>query len=276
MMRGHAYKRGATWTVVYDEPSPDGRRRQRSKGGFPTQKAAQRFLTDQLSRIGGGTYVEPARTTVADWCEQWLGAQGSRLRPSTWESYRDVLRGRVVPELGHIPLQSLTAAQIDQLYVRLLAQGRSDGKGGLSARSVRYTHTILRRALGDAVRKRLLVRNPTDAADPPSASEAKAPTMRRGTRARSRGSSSAPPTTGSPPRGGSPRAPGCGAARFSACTGVTWISTRAVRPSCRPLWPAKGHRDCRSRRAAVAAPSLSMPERSARYARTARHKLASS
>jgi integrase len=177
-MRGHAYKRGASWTAVYDEPSPDGKRRQRSKGGFPTQKAAQRFLTDQLSRIGGGTYVEPARTTVGDWCEQWLDVQSSRLRPSTWESYRDVLRGRVVPELGHIPLQSLTAAQIDRLYAHLLSRGRSDGRGGLSARSVRYTHTILRRALSDAMRKSLLVRNPTDAADPPSASEAKAPTMR--------------------------------------------------------------------------------------------------
>jgi hypothetical protein len=35
-MRGHAYKRGASWTIVYDEPSPDGKRRQRTKGGFAT------------------------------------------------------------------------------------------------------------------------------------------------------------------------------------------------------------------------------------------------
>ena len=177
-MRGHAYKRGSTWTVIYDEPSPNGKRRQRSKGGFATRREAQRFLTDALAHIDGRTYVEPARTTLGDWCEQWLDVQHSRLRPSTCDSYHDVLHGRVLPELGHVPLQSLTAARIDQLYARLLAEGRSDGTGGLSARSVRYTHTILRRVLSDAVRKNLLTRNPTDAADPPSASEAKAPTMR--------------------------------------------------------------------------------------------------
>ncbi len=67
---------------------------------------------------------------------------------------------------------------MDALYAKLLREGRSDGKGGLSARSVRYTHTVLRRAFKDAVRKQLIPRDPTDAADPPSASAAKAPTMR--------------------------------------------------------------------------------------------------
>jgi len=41
---------------------------------------------------------------------------------------------------------------------------------GLSARSVRYVHTILHRALKDAVRWGRLVRNPCEAADPPRAS----------------------------------------------------------------------------------------------------------
>ena len=34
-MRGHVHKRGTTWTVVYDEGRDEnGRRQQRSKGGF--------------------------------------------------------------------------------------------------------------------------------------------------------------------------------------------------------------------------------------------------
>jgi hypothetical protein len=38
-MRGHAYKRGSTWTVVFDEQADEnGRRHQRSKGGFATRK----------------------------------------------------------------------------------------------------------------------------------------------------------------------------------------------------------------------------------------------
>jgi hypothetical protein len=45
-MRGHIHKRGSTWTVVYDETAgEEGKRRQRSKGGFATKRDAQRFLT---------------------------------------------------------------------------------------------------------------------------------------------------------------------------------------------------------------------------------------
>lgn len=70
------------------------------------------------------------------------------------------------------------ATRSSYLYARLLRNGRCDGTGGLSARIVRYTHTIIRRALADAVRKGLVARNVADLADPPSLSEAKAPTMR--------------------------------------------------------------------------------------------------
>jgi integrase len=53
-----------------------------------------------------------------------------------------------------------------------------DGKGGLAPRTVRYIHTVLRRAFEDAVRRRNLAINPVDLADAPSASAAKAPEMK--------------------------------------------------------------------------------------------------
>ena len=54
---------------------------------------------------------------------------------------------------------------------------RNGGRGGkgLSARSVRYLHSIIHVALGDALRWGLVVRNVSDAATPPSHSAAKAP-----------------------------------------------------------------------------------------------------
>lgn len=56
-------------------------------------------------------------------------------------------------------------------------EGRVDGKGGLSARTVRYVHTIIHSALGAAVRDGLLLTNPADKADPPSAKQAASPEM---------------------------------------------------------------------------------------------------
>ena len=65
-----------------------------------------------------------------------------------------------VPGLGRSPFTALEAS------------GRADGQGGLSARTVRYVYTILRWALGDAVKQGRLSVNPTDRSTPPSPSEA--------------------------------------------------------------------------------------------------------
>jgi hypothetical protein len=60
---------------------------------------------------------------------------------------------------------------------QLEASGRADGAGGLSARTVRYVFTILRAALGDAVRQGRVAVNPTDRSTAPRPSEARPPEM---------------------------------------------------------------------------------------------------
>jgi integrase len=55
---------------------------------------------------------------------------------------------------------------------------RTGPAAGLSPRTVRYLATIVHGVLGQAVKDGLLARNPTDAAMPPTAREAKAPEMR--------------------------------------------------------------------------------------------------
>jgi integrase len=66
---------------------------------------------------------------------------------------------------------------LDGLYARLITSGRRDGAGGLSLRTVRYIHTIMRKALGDADRKGLVQRNVARYASPPAHSATRAPEM---------------------------------------------------------------------------------------------------
>lgn len=54
---------------------------------------------------------------------------------------------------------------------------RGDGNGGLSARTVRYIHTIVHAAFRAAVRDGRLATNPADKAVPPSARQAASPEM---------------------------------------------------------------------------------------------------
>ncbi|MGZ6977429.1 MAG: Arm DNA-binding domain-containing protein, partial [Acidimicrobiia bacterium] len=68
-MRGHVHKRGKTWTYVLDcgrDPAT-GRRRQRTKGGFRTRKAAEDALSIALTSMNDGTYIAPDPQTVAEW-----------------------------------------------------------------------------------------------------------------------------------------------------------------------------------------------------------------
>ena len=171
--------RSGSWWFVVDLPrGPKGERRQARRRGFPTRKAAQEALDRLRVSAREGTFVEPTKITLATWLDRWCeGLVTAGRSPATIESYRRQLETHVVPHLGGLRLSALSAADLDALYARLLAGGRRDGRGGLSPRTVRYVHTIVSKSLSDAVRKRLLVRNPASDADPPSANSAAAPEM---------------------------------------------------------------------------------------------------
>jgi integrase len=98
---------------------------------------------------------------------EWLESARSNTRPSTWATYETLTEKHIVPSLGQIPLQRLTAARLDAFYGELLSSGRRSGKGGLSPRTVGHVHGVIRLALSQAVRWQLLIRNVADDANPP-------------------------------------------------------------------------------------------------------------
>jgi integrase len=169
-MRGSVRKRGSTYTWYLDVPDPvTGKRRQRSRGGYRTKKACQAALNDALAALRAGTFVETSRRTLASYLvDEWLPAmQPPRVRPSTWLSYQRSLERHVIPALGELELQRLAPAVLMAFYRSLLTAGRLDGRGGLSAKSVKNIHGALHVALGDAVRWGYVARNAADATDPP-------------------------------------------------------------------------------------------------------------
>ena len=70
--------------------------------------------------------------------------------------------------LGKVPLQALTPLQIEKFYAELLRDGARLGKP-LSAKTVRNSHVVLRKALADAERLGLVYRNAAASARPPTA-----------------------------------------------------------------------------------------------------------
>jgi integrase len=167
-MRGAIVKRGKSWSyVLYLGRAQNGKKRQKWVGGFRTRRDAEEGLTQSLDRVRTGTWADPGRITVAEYLEQWLDGIRPSLRPKTAASYEDALRGWVIPRVGSIRLVGLTAPRLRALYGELLDSGRRSGSGGLSPRSVQYTHSILSHALKDSVDHGLLVRNPAALVKPP-------------------------------------------------------------------------------------------------------------
>ncbi|MGH9032945.1 MAG: tyrosine-type recombinase/integrase [Acidimicrobiia bacterium] len=167
MARGSVSKRGSTWTIVLDVgPDPvTGRRRQKSKGGFRTRKAAEAGLRELSASVDAGQFVERSTKTVGEYLDEWLEVVQPRLRPTTWNSYRQSV-AHIKGRIGAVPLQSLAPLEVENLYKQLLATSGRQGRL-LSSKTVRGIHVVLRKALADAERLGLVARNAAAAAKPP-------------------------------------------------------------------------------------------------------------
>jgi integrase len=168
-------KAGPRYLIKYGFLRQDGSKAVALKRGYPTRKAAGEGLRKELGNVDRGTHVAPNKVTVGEHMATWL--DGLRKEPSTVASYRKNVRLHVEPHIGALRLEQLTGTRLTKLYHQLEQSGRVDGNGGLSARTVRYVHTIIHAGLGAAVRDGLLAVNPADKADPPSAKAAASPEM---------------------------------------------------------------------------------------------------
>ncbi len=175
-MRGGIQKKGKNYyAVVYDGIDPGtGRKRRRWVPAGPRRGDAERLLADLIRRKYEGEPVPTEKLTVAEYLtERWLPIQKSRLRTSTYDSYRRNIDLHVVPALGRRPLAKITPDDLDLFYATLLTEGRRQAGGtsrGLATKTVRNIHLMLSKAFSDAARKGMVVRNVVALADAPSAS----------------------------------------------------------------------------------------------------------
>jgi len=182
-MRGHIRKRGNSWAIVIDLPKDPqtGKRRQQWHYTHGTKKDAERTLRELLYSLERGICIRPQRLTMGEYLHQWLdGYVKTNCSTRTLDGYHTIIRCHLVPALGMIPLAQLQPQHIQQYYAQALLDGRADGKGALSARSVLHIHRVLSQALNYAVRQGLLIRNIAELVDPPRARKPKLRTLTSG------------------------------------------------------------------------------------------------
>ncbi len=172
-MRGYTAKKGSRYyAVIYEGADPaTGKERRRWYSAGPRKADAERMVTELVKRKNDGEYRPPDRITVGSYLtDKWLPTKRAQLRPSTFDSYRRTIDLHVIPAIGRIALQRLTAEDLDGLYAKL-AEGIG-GRRGLAPKTIHSIHEMLHKALSDAERKGSVVRNVAALTDPPKLSSA--------------------------------------------------------------------------------------------------------
>jgi integrase len=166
MARGSVRRHDNGWGYRVDlGPDPaTGKRRQVAKQGFRTKREAEQAAQAVLKAAAEGAVTNRTHRTVGEYLDEWLQMQRDRLRPTTHHSYAMAVN-RIKSGLGSAKLQSLTPLQVERFYRELTSArlGRD-----YSPKTIRNTHTVLRKALADAERLELVIRNAAAAARPPA------------------------------------------------------------------------------------------------------------
>ena len=173
-MRGHIVKRYKdSYSIVLNlgtDPAT-GNRKQQWISVKGTKKVAEKRLAELLHQLDTGMFMKPGKMTLADYLKQWLlDYCWANLAPRTAEGYESIVHCHLIPSLGQIPLTQLKPEHLQHIYSEKLA-------AGLSHRTVRYIHVTLHKALQDAVRLGIIVRNPADAVKPPKVQRQEIRTM---------------------------------------------------------------------------------------------------
>lgn len=163
-MRGSIVKRGSKYSIViYLGRDQNGKKKQKWYSGYTRKKDAEKDLNRILGEIEEGSFVIPSRMLLSDYLSKWLDDYGlANLKPKTIDGYRSYIDNHVSKSIGHMPLEDLKPYQIQEFYDALFRNGRVDGKGGLSAKSILQVHRILSKALKRAQKLQLIKQNPCD------------------------------------------------------------------------------------------------------------------
>ncbi len=123
-----------------------GRERWLTKTVHGTSRFARRQLDDLVVEAGRARL---RAGTLADLLDQWFEAASPGWAPSTVSHTRSIIDCHLKPHIGHLDLDKLTTADIDDVFGYLLRAG-SNRHGPLAPGTVTRVHGVLHRALAQA------------------------------------------------------------------------------------------------------------------------------
>lgn len=162
-MPGSIRKRGKNSYQIRFNLDPDpvtGERQPFEKTFHGTKRDIEKLMIRLMAELKDNGYREETKKTVKEYMEGWLQKYRTGHRDSTYDVTEGLVRNHIVKTLGDIRLTELAPSQVDALLVDML-------EAGLSTRTVRYVHWILKTALEEAVNLDLIRKNVAKKVKPP-------------------------------------------------------------------------------------------------------------
>lgn len=160
-------RKSGRYAVLVDlDASTTGKRRRRSLGTYRTRKEAERAERDAKSARDRGIDLAPQTVTVADLMGRFLVSRKQQWSVRTHERFCEVAQQYINRHLGSQTLAKLRPVHIAEWSSMLRERGGMKDRP-LSPKTVAYCYSLLRQALGWAVRMQLADRNVTELCDAP-------------------------------------------------------------------------------------------------------------
>ena len=159
-------RRPGVWEVrVFLGRDPVTRKkRQVSRTVKGTKREAEKVMTGISYEVDRGKF-RGTGASFAELCEGWLAVVRPNLSPVTIRNYELWLRNYLLPKFGEVPVKNIETEVIDRYYMALRLQH------GSTPSTIGHIHSVLRRALQQALKWGWITVNPAINATLPTASK---------------------------------------------------------------------------------------------------------
>ena len=96
-------------------------------------------------------FVKKNKILYSDWIYEWLIDKKEYIKESTYANYSNSIFNHIIPKLGDVYIRDLNHKIIQDFLLYLYKNGRKDGTGGLSEKTIKDITIIIKGSIKKAI-----------------------------------------------------------------------------------------------------------------------------